>query len=64
MEYSAMKDILEVAISLDGDRWCALIGENLQEGLAGFGESPVQAIRALANEIEQNNWNLTHLTLW
>jgi len=64
MEYSAMKDMLGITISLDGDEWCALIGENLQEGLAGFGKSPVQAIRALADEIEQHNWNLPHLTLW
>jgi hypothetical protein len=64
MEYSEMKDILGITISLDGDKWCALIGENLQDGLAGFGNSPIEAIRALANEIEQHNWNLPHLTLW
>lgn len=30
-------------ISLDGNKWCALYGENLQEGVAGFGNSPEAA---------------------
>ena len=25
---------------IDGDCWCALYGENLQEGICGFGVSP------------------------
>ena len=25
---------------IDGDKWCALYGENLQDGVAGFGDSP------------------------
>lgn len=25
---------------IDGDQWCALYGENLQDGVAGFGKSP------------------------
>lgn len=25
---------------IDGDKWCALYGENLQDGIAGFGGSP------------------------
>lgn len=25
---------------IDGDCWCALYGENLQDGVAGFGKSP------------------------
>lgn len=24
----------------DGDAWCALYGENIQEGVCGFGETP------------------------
>lgn len=28
----------------DGDMWCALYGENLQEGIAGFGETPEKAM--------------------
>lgn len=28
---------------MDGDKWCALYGDNLQEGLCGFGDSPCAA---------------------
>lgn len=28
----------------DGDQWCALYGANLQKGVAGFGESPEEAM--------------------
>lgn len=27
----------------DGNKWCALYGDNLQEGVAGFGDTPAQA---------------------
>ena len=30
----------------DGNMWCALLGDNLQEGLAGFGETPAKAMWA------------------
>ena len=30
----------------DGDMWCALLGPNLQEGIAGFGETPEKAMLA------------------
>lgn len=30
----------------DGDRWCALYGDNLQEGVAGFGRTPAEAVLA------------------
>lgn len=28
---------------IDGNQWCALYGENLQEGVSGFGDSPALA---------------------
>ncbi len=31
-------------LSIDGDQWCALYGSNLQEGVAGFGDSPEEAM--------------------
>lgn len=34
------------AISIDGNKWCALYGENLQDGVAGFGDSPTEAMAA------------------
>jgi hypothetical protein len=27
-------------LSIDGNKWCALYGDNLQDGVAGFGNSP------------------------
>lgn len=27
----------------DGTQWCALYGDNLQEGVAGFGDTPAKA---------------------
>lgn len=38
--FSALKPRLFV----DGDMWCALYGENLQEGIAGFGKTPAKAL--------------------
>ena len=43
---------LVVRIAPDGDRWCALAGENLQEGIAGFGETPADALRDFATRFE------------
>lgn len=34
------------ALYPDGDKWCALYGENLQDGLAGFGDTPDEAMVA------------------
>jgi hypothetical protein len=36
--------VLKPKLSKDGNMWCYLYGENLQEGVAGFGESPYQAM--------------------
>lgn len=30
----------------DGNAWCALYGDNLQEGVAGFGPTPAHAMIA------------------
>ena len=30
----------------DGDQWCALYGDDLQSGVAGFGDTPDSAARA------------------
>jgi len=37
---------------LDGNQWCALYGENLQEGIAGFGETPQLAVTDFNNNFE------------
>lgn len=32
--------LLKPRICIDGNQWCALYGENLMDGVAGFGDSP------------------------
>ena len=32
-------------ISIDGNQWCVLYGDNLQDGVAGFGDSPAKAMQ-------------------
>ena len=38
--------VFKPALSKDGNMWCALFGENLAEGVAGFGETPAKAMWA------------------
>lgn len=40
------------ALSVDGNQWCALYGEDLQSGVAGFGDTP-----ELAMVDFNKNWN-------
>lgn len=35
--------LLRPSMQQDGDQWCALYGNNLQDGVAGFGKSPADA---------------------
>ena len=42
----------QVELFMDGDQWCALLGENLQEGKAGFGDTKSEALRTLADRLE------------
>lgn len=35
--------ILKPALSLDGDQYCWLLGDNIMDGVAGFGRSPYLA---------------------
>lgn len=35
--------MLKPSIFIDGNKWCALYGDNLQDGVAGFGDSPEEA---------------------
>ncbi len=36
--------ILKPKIFIDGDSWCVLYGENIQDGICGFGNTPTLAI--------------------
>lgn len=37
---------LKPTLSKDGDMWCALHGDDLQVGIAGFGPTPAHALLA------------------
>lgn len=45
-EWTRPSVLYRPCLSLDGDKWCALYGPNLQEGVAGFGDSPADAMAA------------------
>jgi hypothetical protein len=44
-EYCAPSAVYRPKIYLDGNKWCALYGYDLQSGVAGFGDSPHLAAR-------------------
>ena len=45
-----MKELAIVPFK-DGNKWCALYGEDLQVGIAGFGDTPFMAMVDLRNKI-------------
>jgi len=51
-QYARPSAVYRPAISIDGNKWCALYGENLQDGVAGFGDSPADAMADF-----DKNWN-------
>lgn len=38
--------LLKPRIFIDGNQWCVLYGENLQDGVCGFGDTPMLAVYA------------------
>jgi hypothetical protein len=51
-EQSRPSVLYKPKIYIDGDKWCALYGENIQDGVAGFGNSPREAMNDFDTE-----WN-------
>ena len=43
-EYCRPSVVFKPKLSKDGDQWCALFGDNLQEGVCGFGKTPAEAM--------------------
>ena len=39
----AIISLLKPKITRDGDRWCVLLGDNVQDGICGFGKTPHEA---------------------
>jgi len=44
LSYGTPSAIYRPELSIDGDRWCALYGKNLHDGVSGFGKSPAEAM--------------------
>lgn len=47
--------IYRPSLAPDGNKWCALYGSNLMEGVAGFGDTPAEAMAAF-----DKAWNEEH----
>lgn len=43
-EHARPSAVYRPRLFLDGSQWCALYGENLMEGVAGFGSTPAAAM--------------------
>jgi len=44
LKYGTPSVIYRPSLSVDGGKWCALYGDNLQDGVAGFGDTPEAAM--------------------
>ncbi len=51
-----------IQIYPDGNAWCALVGDNIMEGVAAFGNTPLEAITALQKHLIEpsgdNQWTI------
>lgn len=57
-----MKEILNpIKLFPDGDQWCALLGENIQEGICGFGDTPIAALKTLLDMVDGDR---LHSMIW
>lgn len=45
-EWTRPSVLYRPALSADGNKWCALLGDNLQDGIAGFGDTAAEAMTA------------------
>jgi hypothetical protein len=48
-QYERPSVMFRPKVFIDEGVWCALYGENLQDGVCGYGESPDKAMRAFDN---------------
>jgi hypothetical protein len=42
--------LIRPRVFVDGNQFCALYGENIQEGICGFGDTPEEALMAFDEE--------------
>lgn len=43
-EHARPSVLFRPELMVDGNKWCALYGDNPQDGVAGFGDSPAEAM--------------------
>ncbi|CAJ6698629.1 Uncharacterised protein [Burkholderia pseudomallei] len=43
-EHGRPSAVYRPTLGIDGNKWCALYGPNLMEGVCGFGDSPAEAM--------------------
>ena len=55
---SVIVETLEVRLALNGEEWCAQVGENLLDGCTGYGDTPVNAIRNLCDNFAANPYEM------
>lgn len=53
VEYNLVA-MLKPRITKDGNQWCVLYGDNLQDGIAGFGDTPHAAILDFNKAFKEN----------
>lgn len=44
--------VIHVRVYLDGNQWCALIGEDIMSGTNGWGNTPEAALTDLVKELQ------------
>lgn len=49
-----------IKIYKDGNEWCALIGPDLSVGYAGFGSTPLDALKSLTKWLGFEEWSSSH----
>jgi hypothetical protein len=49
---------LTVRLAIDGNQWMAVVGENIQDGVAGFGNTVNEAIHDLGLCADRDHRNL------
>jgi len=56
-----MDNVPMIKVYEDGNEWCALAGDNLQEGVCGFGAEPVEAMRAFIAALDSQGRTLEEI---
>lgn len=49
--------VYNITMSKDGDMWSALYGDNLQEGICGFGYTKLDALKEFILDAKNNGWD-------